>query len=500
MPPCHRRARHEPQNLRKNMAGDRNDDALLWLAAENEYLRRTVRNDRETIAHLRSQLHTAKRALRTLHAQGVGADRSEQHRCLLAQLSNLDRLALDWARRCEAVDDEARELCKLRVDHAQVLEASQALRAVHEASIRSLQAELESVQAQCQQAEGAAESLIAAEKQLSKQVEALSCRVDLSKKDAGASEIQTQTFAAALETQLQDLENMLSSYGGVIFARLEQLRGNVATARAMQDREAEARKQRDVQVKHLMKLVRTLEERNGGTLQKLETLEEELSATQQSAAAAARHLQEKEKIIECLDRQCEAYELALKSKKRELGAQKEHGSRQQAPLAVSKLTNREHMLARPPSRDAKPSSKPGKSPGGVLLAPAHHHCHRAPPKCGAPSVTGTSLSSSPWWGRALDARQICAPACLPLTDSAWSSAGAKRNIKAPSADELLGQKGQRAGSGPLACTGSAARGEGSRAEGAPADEPQGSSCATNRRAGSQCISHSTLRGCPRRCR
>ena len=336
------------------------EDALLWLAAENEFLRRTVRNDRETIAHLRSQLRTAKRALRTLHAQGVGADRSEQHRCLLAQLSNLDRLALDWSRRCEAVDDEARELCKLRVDHAQVLEASQALRAVHEASILSLQAELESVQAQCQQAEGSAKSLITAKEQLTKQVEALSCRAEISKKDAGAAEIQTQTSVAALERQLQDLENMLSSYGFDASSQLKQLRGNVASARAMHDREAEARKQRDVQVKHLMKLVRTLEERNGETLKKLETLEEELAVTQQSAAAAACHLQDKENIIECLDRQCEAYELALKSKKRELGTQKEHGHRQQVPLAVSKLTNREHMLARPPSRDAKPSSKAGK--------------------------------------------------------------------------------------------------------------------------------------------
>jgi hypothetical protein len=64
------------------------EDALLWLAAENEFLRRTVRNDRETIAHLRSQLRTAKRALRTLHAQGVGADRSEQHRCLLFRMNS----------------------------------------------------------------------------------------------------------------------------------------------------------------------------------------------------------------------------------------------------------------------------------------------------------------------------------------------------------------------------------------------------------------------------
>ena len=49
---------------------ERGEDVVLWLAVENEVLRRASRNDRETITALRAQLHAARRALRTLHSQG----------------------------------------------------------------------------------------------------------------------------------------------------------------------------------------------------------------------------------------------------------------------------------------------------------------------------------------------------------------------------------------------------------------------------------------------
>jgi hypothetical protein len=369
-------------------------EGLLWLAAENEFLRRTLRNDRETIAHLRAQLHTAKRALRTLHAQGACAERSpvgeQQHRCLLAQLSNLDRLALDWSRRCEAIDDEVRELCKLRVDHAQVLEASQALRTVHEAAIHSLEAELETTRVRCDQAERGAASLRASKEHLALQVEALSGRADITKEEAGIAENETQMSLAVLERQVQILENMLTSSGGDVSSRHRLLLGEVQTAKAKYDREAEARKQREVQVKHLMKLVRHLEERNASTLQKLEKLEEEFSGLQQAAVDAARHLQEKDQVIEGLDRQCEAYETALKSKKKELGA------RQQAPLAVSRLTNRDHLLARPPSRDAKHNAKPVNSappPGASSRRPQPTNCKKGT-ECATASINSARAGES----------------------------------------------------------------------------------------------------------
>lgn len=347
-------------------------EAFLWLAAENEFLRRALRNDRETIAHLRAQLHTAKRALRTLHVQGACAERGpvgDQHRCLLAQLSNLDRLALDWSRRCEAIDDQVRELCQLRVDHAQVLEASQALRSVHEASIQSLEADLESTKIRCEQADNTVATLLELKDTLASQVQFLSGRAEISKEEAGAAENKMQLSLAVLERQVQNLEKMLISCGGDISLRYHQLHSDVHTAKAKHDKEAEARKQRDVQVKHLMKLVRHLEERNGSTLQKLEMLEEELAGLHQAAADAARRLQEKDQVIQGLDRQCEAYETELKSKK------KGPSNRQQAPLAVSKLTNQAHksddLLARPPSRDAKQNAKPGKLLDNYLDASCH---------------------------------------------------------------------------------------------------------------------------------
>ena len=217
-------------------------DVVLWLAAENEFMRRAFKNDRATIAKLRAQLHTAKRALRTLHTQGVGCSENgtseEQHRCLVSQLSNLDRLALDWARRCEALDGEARELCQLRVEHAQVLEASQALRAAHEATICSLKSELERALLHSNLAECKAASLLSARNELELKVAA----------QVAALELEIEGNVTNLERQLHSMQLVISSLEGAVPPRMQRLQQDVAGLRADFGAQAEARRQRDVQV------------------------------------------------------------------------------------------------------------------------------------------------------------------------------------------------------------------------------------------------------------
>ena len=226
-------------------------DSVLWLAVENELLRRTSRNDRETITNLRAQLHTAKRALRTLHVQGAGSamehDKTEQqehHHCLITQLCNLDRLALDWARRCEALEDEARELCQLRVEHAQVLEASQAMRAAHEATIHELQDELKRVHAQRRHAEVEAAELGTTKENLESQIAELSLSLSVSQR----GDETLQKGMDAIEEQLQRMECGFASLSNILPLRLQKLVHDVAANRAAQVKEVEARKQRDVQV------------------------------------------------------------------------------------------------------------------------------------------------------------------------------------------------------------------------------------------------------------
>jgi hypothetical protein len=118
------------------------DDVVLCLTTENEFMRRTFKNDRSTIVKLRTHLHTVKHALQTLHTKGVGGSENdtseEQHPCLVSQLNNLDRVTLDWSRCCETLHGETRELYQQHVKHAKELEASKALRAAHEATIFSL--------------------------------------------------------------------------------------------------------------------------------------------------------------------------------------------------------------------------------------------------------------------------------------------------------------------------------------------------------------------------
>lgn len=228
------------------------EDTVLWLAVENEFMRRVSRNDRETIAKLRAQLHASKRALQTLHTQGMGGSEhgsaEEQHRCMIAQLCNLDRLALDWARRCEALESEARELCQLRVEHAQVLEASQALRAAHEAKIHSLQVELESAHARCN---STAASQLATRDELAQQVAALSRRANVSQSKLAAVELETNCSIVALENQLHSTANVLASLECMVPPRLLKLTREATDGRAAQAKESEARKQRDVQVDSL---------------------------------------------------------------------------------------------------------------------------------------------------------------------------------------------------------------------------------------------------------
>jgi hypothetical protein len=261
--------------------GPERDDVVLWLAAEAEFLRRGRCNDRQTITQLRAQLHTAKRALRTLHAQGArggGSESSEeQHRCLIAQLSNLDRLALDWARRCEALDGEARELCQLRVEHAQVLKVSQALRTAHEDTIRSLESGLDRAQEHCKHVEGKAASLHSAREELAgtglvqcdqwsanslisadtilkrapAQVAALSCRANVSKCELSTLELDTDGSIGAIEGQVHSMQSALSSLEGAVPMQLLRLQYEVANLRAEHGKEAEARRQRDVQVQTL---------------------------------------------------------------------------------------------------------------------------------------------------------------------------------------------------------------------------------------------------------
>jgi hypothetical protein len=218
------------------------DDVVLWLATENEFMRRAFKNDRATIAKLRAQLHTAKRALRTLHTQGVGGSENgtseEQHRCLVSQLSNLDRLALDWARRCEALDGEARELCQLRIEHANVLEASQALRAAHEATICSLKSELERALLHSNLAECKAASLLSARNELELKVAA----------QVAAVELEIEGNVTNLERQLHSMQLVISSLEGAVPPRMQRLQQDVAGLRADFCAQAEARRQRDVQV------------------------------------------------------------------------------------------------------------------------------------------------------------------------------------------------------------------------------------------------------------
>jgi len=227
-------------------------DIVLWLAVENEFLRRALRNDRETVAKLRAQLHTSRRALQSLHTQGMAdAGHSaveEQHRCIIAQLCNLDRLALDWARRCEALDGEARELCQLRVEHAQVLEASQALRAVHEATIHSLRSELASAHVRCKHANSEAATMLAT---LAEQAAALSGRADASQCELASIERKTDHCIVELEDQVCSMAAVLASLECVVPPRLLKLTKDANDGRTAQGKESEARKQRDVQVEPL---------------------------------------------------------------------------------------------------------------------------------------------------------------------------------------------------------------------------------------------------------
>ena len=235
------------------MAASEREDAVLWLAVENEVLRRASRNDRETIAALRAQLHAARRALRTLHAQGgapappgcAGHEQQQHHQCIIAQLSNLDRLALDWARRCEALDGEARELCQLRVEHAQVLEASQALRAAHEAAIRSLQGELASSRDRANHADGQVAALSASRDALTAQVSQLSSRAHALERVCAGLE----GGAHALESSVRRIEDGVASLEAAVQSRLQSLQRDVADSRAAQAKHADSRKQRDVQVR-----------------------------------------------------------------------------------------------------------------------------------------------------------------------------------------------------------------------------------------------------------
>jgi len=226
-------------------------DIVLWLAVENEFLRRALRNDRETVAKLRAQLHTSRRALQSLHTQGMGdaghSAAEEQHRCIIAQLCNLDRLALDWARRCEALDGEARELCQLRVEHAQVLEASQALRAVHETTIHSLRSELASAHVHCRHANSKAATMLAT---LSAAA-ALSGRADASQCELASIERKTDHCIVELEDQVCSMAAVLVSLECVVPPRLLKLTKDANDGRTAQGKESEARKQRDVQVEPL---------------------------------------------------------------------------------------------------------------------------------------------------------------------------------------------------------------------------------------------------------
>ena len=336
--------------LQDHLASHNQHDLVLWLAAENECLRRALRNDRETIASLRGQLRCAHNALRTLHTQGAGSRGQdtveEHHRYLIAQLSNLDRLALDWARRSEELAAESRELCQLRVEHAQVLEASQALRKAHEATINSLQSKLDSLEAQYTEAESTTISLRATCKELSAQMAALSKRPNVSQRDLAVIELETDGHIVAIEAHIQDTERLLSSLECAVPPRLHQLLHQVAEGRTAISKESDARKQRDSQVKHLMKLIRDLEERNGQALKKLEAVEEERISMQLSASDSIRKLEEKDLVIQHLDLQCEAYERELKSSK---GARSAGNLRQSVPmpLGVSNVENRQSKRESP---------------------------------------------------------------------------------------------------------------------------------------------------------
>ena len=229
------------------------EDVVLWLAVENEVLRRASRNDRETITALRAQLYAARRALRTLHAQGgalekpgsAGHEQQQHHQCIIAQLSNLDRLALDWARRCETLNGEARELCQLRVEHAQVLEASQALRAAHETTIHSLQGELASSRDRGTQADGQVKALRATRDSLTAQVAQLSSRAHVMEREC----VELESGMHALERHVRFVEDGLASLDAAVHSRLHSLLRHIADNRAEQAKDVDTRKQRDVQVR-----------------------------------------------------------------------------------------------------------------------------------------------------------------------------------------------------------------------------------------------------------
>jgi chromosome segregation ATPase len=232
---------------------ERGEDVVLWLAVENEVLRRASRNDRETITALRAQLHAARRALRTLHAQGgalekpgsAGHEQQQHHQCIIAQLSNLDRLALDWARRCETFNGEARELCQLRVEHAQVLEASQALRAAHEATIHSLQGELASSRDRGTHADGQVAALLATRDTLTVQVAQISSRAHVMERECA----ELESGMHALERNVRFVEDGLTSLDAAVHLRLQSLLRDIADSRAAQAKDVDTRKQRDVQVR-----------------------------------------------------------------------------------------------------------------------------------------------------------------------------------------------------------------------------------------------------------
>lgn len=308
--------------------------------AENECLRRAADNDHATISNLRGQLQAAKRALRTLHAQGLGGG-TEPHRCLVAQLSHLDRLALDWARRSEELDGESQELCRLRVEHAHALKAQEALQAqlasaqAHsrdaQAEAQALQAELERVHARCRDAENSLTGL-----------------------EHGTSKIMS------LEAHVQAVDRVLSSLEAAVGPQLLALRMEMQGYRREQGKEAESRRQKDTQLKHLMQLIRDLEERNAQGVKKLEAAEEERESLSHSRAAATEALREKEAVIEHLDRQCEAYERELKSSRAArgwvVGAGRAHKSH--ALMVKSGLENRHRKSPREPrSLQAQTSGK-----------------------------------------------------------------------------------------------------------------------------------------------
>jgi len=129
-------------------------------------------------------------------------------------------------------------LCQLRVEHAQVLEASQALRAAHEATICSLKSELERALLHSNLAECKAASLHSARNELELKVAA----------QVAALELEIAGNVTNLERQLHSMQLVISSLEGAVPPRMQRLQEDVAGLRSDFGAQAEARRQRDVQV------------------------------------------------------------------------------------------------------------------------------------------------------------------------------------------------------------------------------------------------------------